>query len=99
MDTVDNLKMLYKGKKTVEVTVDSQTADAFYHKVGQEFGAGATVNQGEGSALVLTDNPKEALASILNIARETGAQIEWLNVRRDTLEDVFIHSVSRQGTE
>jgi len=99
MDTVDNLKTLYRGKKTIEITVDSPTAETFYHRLGREFGAEATVKQGEGSALVLTDNPKEALASILNIARETGAQIEWLNVRKDTLEDVFIDSVSKQGTE
>jgi hypothetical protein len=48
---------------------------------------------------VLSDNPKETLALILNVARETGVQIEWLSVRKDTLEDVFIDSVSREGSE
>jgi len=99
MDTVDNLKRLYRGKKTIEVTVDSGGADRFFERLGAALGTVATLKKGEESAVVLTDNPKETLALILTIARETAAQIEWLNVRKDTLEDVFINSVSKEEAE
>ena len=99
LDTVENLKRLYRGKKTIEVTVDSSQAGRFYARLASALGPESTLNKGAESAVVLTDNPKEALALILDAARETGAQIEWLNVRKDTLEDVFIHEVSSQGRE
>jgi ABC-2 type transport system ATP-binding protein len=96
MDTVDNLKRLYRGKKTIEVTVDTAGAELFYERLIPAIGAGATLKRGGEEGVVLTDNPKETLALILNVAKDTGAQIEWLNVRKDTLEDVFIDSVSKQ---
>lgn len=99
MDMVENLKTLYKGKKTVEISVDKPDADSFYARLRSRLGHEATLKEGEGSALVLTDSPKETLTLILEAARETGAQIEWLNVRKDTLEDVFIDSVTRQVPE
>jgi ABC-2 type transport system ATP-binding protein len=97
MDAVDSLKRRYIGKKTIEVTVDGSGAGAFYQTLEAALGGKGTVRQGEGSALVLTDNPKEALAILLQAARDTGTQIEWLNVRKDTLEDVFLESVSKEG--
>lgn len=99
MDTVENLKRLYIGKKTIEVTVNGPSSGSFYRQLDASLGAHGTLRQGEGSALVLTDSPKEALALILSMARDSGAQIEWLNVRKDTLEDVFLESVSKEGNE
>jgi ABC-2 type transport system ATP-binding protein len=96
MDTVDNLKRLYRGKKTIEVTVDPAGAEGFYGQLAPALGTGASLKRGGEEGVVLTDNPKETLAVILNVAKETGAQIEWLNVRKDTLEDVFIDSVTNQ---
>jgi len=98
LDTVGNLKNLYKGKKTIEVRVEDSGADRFYGALGHSLGSNATLNQGTEGAYVLSDNPKETLALILSVARETGVQIEWLSVRKDTLEDVFIDSVSREGS-
>jgi ABC-2 type transport system ATP-binding protein len=97
MDTVENLKNLYRGKKTIEVMVEDSGAERFYEALGSALGTKATLSQGTEGAHVLSDNPKETLALILNVARETGAQIEWLSVRKDTLEDVFIDSVSKEG--
>ena len=99
MDTVENLKNLYRGKKTIEVMVEESGTERFYQALGSALGAHATLSQGTEGAHVLSDNPKETLALILNVARETGVQIEWLSVRKDTLEDVFIDSVSREGSE
>jgi len=99
MDTVENLKNLYRGKKTIEVMVESSGVERFYEALTPALGTGATLKHGEGSTSVLSDNAKETLAVILNVARETGVQIEWLSVRKDTLEDVFIDSVSRERGE
>lgn len=99
MDTVDNLKRLYKGKKTIEVTVDGSGAEQFFGLLGSALGASASLKRGAESGVVLTDSPKETLSAILRVAQESGAQIEWLNVRKDTLEDVFIGSVTREGAE
>ncbi len=96
MDTVENLKRRYIGKKTIEVAVNGAGSEAFYQRLESSLGGTGTLRQGDGSALVLTDTPKEALALLLGIAKETGAQIEWLNVRKDTLEDVFLESVSKE---
>jgi ABC-2 type transport system ATP-binding protein len=97
LDTVDNLKRLYMGKKTIEVTVDGSGASAFYDRLGDSLGSLGSIKRAESTALILTASPKEALSVILDVAKGTGAQIEWLNVRKDTLEDVFIESVSKEG--
>ena len=97
MDTVDNLKNLYRGKRAIEVTVESSGAERFYLRLSDALGVRGSVKRGEGSAVILSDSPKDALATILAVARETDSQIEWLNVRKDTLEDVFIDSVSKEG--
>ncbi len=97
MDTVDNLKNMYKGKKTIELTVESSGAERFYERLATTLGTQANLKRESESAAVLSDNPKETLAAILGVAKETGAQIEWLSVRKDTLEDVFIDSVSREN--
>lgn len=100
LDTVDNLKRLYIGKKTIEVTVgDGSDASTFYDRLDGSLGSLGSVKRTESTALILTSSPKETLSVILDVAKETGAQIDWLNVRKDTLEDVFIESVSKEGGE
>jgi ABC-2 type transport system ATP-binding protein len=96
MDTVESLKRRYIGKKTIEVTVAGAGSEEFYRRLDSSLGAHGTLREGDGSALVLTDAPKEALALLLGLAKETGVQIDWLNIRKDTLEDVFLESVSKE---
>ncbi len=94
LDTVENLKMLYGGKKTVEVAVGNGHAATFYNALKEILGeTGVRVN--EDSALILTENPKETLQKIIELSQTRDIQIEWLNVRKNTLEDVFIDSVSK----
>ena len=49
------------------------------------------------SATILTDDPKTSLGMILEVARRSEATLEWLNVRQNTLEDVFLESVANGG--
>jgi ABC-2 type transport system ATP-binding protein len=96
LDTVENLKKLYGGKKTVEATIGNGGGKRFFQLLEERLGpAGLKICQN--SALILTENPKEVLQTIVELSQTTGSQIEWLNVRSNTLEDVFINSVSVGG--
>jgi len=35
---------------------------------------------------------------MIDLSQTVGVQIEWLNVRKNTLEDVFVDSVTRGET-
>ena len=94
MDTVENLKRLYRGKKTVEVTLSGGDATAFYGSLKARL-VGSEVKADGNSAVILTDDPKEALRRIVELSQTTGVQMDWLNVRKNTLEDVFIGSVTK----
>jgi ABC-2 type transport system ATP-binding protein len=98
MDSVENLKKLYGGKKTVEVTIGNGGAQAFYRALKERIG-GTDLRIDKGSVLILTENPKEVLQIIVDLSHMMGAQIDWLNVRKNTLEDVFIGSISNGGSE
>jgi ABC-2 type transport system ATP-binding protein len=96
LDTVENLKKLYGGKKTVEATIGNGGGKRFFQLLEERLGpTGLKISQN--SALILTENPKEVLQTIVELSQTTGSQIEWLNVRSNTLEDVFINSVSAGG--
>jgi ABC-2 type transport system ATP-binding protein len=97
LDELENLKRLYGGKKTVELTVGDGQSTRFFFALTERLGARASVTTSGGSAVILTDDPKEALAKIVELSQSMGVQLEWLNVRKNTLEDVFLHSVGREG--
>ncbi|MGP8124457.1 MAG: ATP-binding cassette domain-containing protein [Nitrososphaerales archaeon] len=94
MDTVENLKRLYGGKKTVEVTLAGGDVASFFESLKMKLD-GSEVKVEGNSAVILTDDPKTALQRIMELSQTTGAQVDWLNVRKNTLEDVFIGSVTR----
>lgn len=97
LDEVENLKRLYGGKKTIDLTVDPASAAAFLPALTQALGDGTSVTPSGESVVILTDDPKESLARILELAQKTGVQLEWISVRKNTLEDVFLRSVSHGG--
>jgi len=94
MDTVENLKRLYGGKKTVEVTLAEGDASRFFENLKTKLDGSELKVEGS-SAIIVTNDPKEALQRIMELSQATGTQVDWLNVRKNTLEDVFIGSVTR----
>ncbi len=98
-DDLENLKRLYGGKKTIDLTVRDGDAARFYAALSDALGARASVRPSGGSAVILTDDPRATLASIVELSQTTGVQLEWLNVRLNTLEDVFLRSVRHEGGE
>jgi ABC-2 type transport system ATP-binding protein len=96
-DSVSNLKRLYTGKKTVEVSSDPTHAAMFFAALAERAGADSQLTVHGSAATLLTDDPKETLATILEVAGRSGAALEWLNVRGNTLEDVFLRTVTNGG--
>jgi ABC-2 type transport system ATP-binding protein len=95
LDELENLKRLYGGKKTVDLTVSDGDSPRFYAALTERLGARASVTTNAGSAVILTDDPKDALSGIVELSQRMGVQLEWVNVRQNTLEDVFLRSVGR----
>ena len=97
LDAVENLKRLYGGKKTIDITVGNGSAVGFYSSLVEALGTQVTVTVEGDSAVLLTDDPKETLATIIDLSRRRGVALEWVSVRKNTLEDVFLRSVSHEG--
>jgi len=97
LDSIENLKRLYRGKKTVDLTVGGGDTTRFYRELTERLGTRATVSTNGKVAVILTDDPKEVLSLVAELSQATGVQLEWLNVRQNTLEDVFLQSVGRGG--
>ncbi|HEV8049291.1 MAG TPA: ABC transporter ATP-binding protein, partial [Thermoplasmata archaeon] len=97
LDTVENLKRLYGGKKTIDLTVGGGDVAKFYATLAERLGSQSTVTASGGAAVILTDDPKAALSEIAELSQRLGVHLEWLNVRQNTLEDVFLKSVNRGG--
>ncbi|HTT16235.1 MAG TPA: ABC transporter ATP-binding protein [Thermoplasmata archaeon] len=96
-DSVANLKRLYSGKKTVDVTADAEHAEPFFARLRERSAGRATLTVQGAAGTILTDDPKATLGTIVEVAQGTGATLEWLNVRGNTLEDVFLSSVATGG--
>jgi ABC-2 type transport system ATP-binding protein len=97
LDSLENLKQLYGGKKTIDLKISNGNADRFYPALAARLGAAATLTAKQNSAVILTDDPKDALSKIAELTQTLGVQLEWLNVRQNTLEDVFLRSVGHGG--
>ena len=94
MDTVENLMRLYGGNMTVEVTLAGGDGREFFERLRTRLDGSELKAEGN-SAVILTDDPKGALQCIMELSQETGAEVDWLIIRKNTLEDVFISSVTK----
>ncbi len=97
LDEVENLKRLYGGKKTIDLTVPLGSAATFFPALEAGLGPGTSLTSEGDSVVILTDDPKESLARILELSQKMGVQLEWVSVRKNTLEDVFLRSVAHGG--
>ncbi len=96
LDEVENLKRLYGGKKTIDLTVAGGDPTTYFARLRDALGSGATLKTNATAAVILTDDPKQTLAAIVDLSRTLEVQIVWLNVRTNTLEDVFLRSVQHR---
>jgi ABC-2 type transport system ATP-binding protein len=93
LDTVESLKRLYLGKRTIDLSLGAADAPRFFGELSGALGSGAKVSVQGTSAVVVVDDAKASLAAIVGLSQRLGVQLEWLTVRPNTLEDVFLHSI------
>ena len=93
-DTIAALKTGYNGLKTVEVKIvgDQTGAKSMFSKVSSgrvepPFESGLPYR-------IVTENTQETMQEIIKLAMTESVQIEWLNVRAVSLEDVFISTIA-----
>ncbi len=103
LDTVENLKRLYGGTKAIEVSLApangiNPSYHAFFERLRELHSDIEIARQASNQepAVLVSKNPEKVIASIVSVASEQRAKIEWLNVRKSTLEDVFIETVSQE---
>jgi ABC-2 type transport system ATP-binding protein len=97
LDTVASLKHLYSGKRTIDLSLSPADAPRFFEALPAALGPGATVSVAGNSAVVLVEDAKGSLAAIVELTQRLGVQLEWLTVRANTLEDVFLRSIAPGG--
>ncbi len=94
LDTVENLKRLYSGKKTIDLTVSASDAGRFFPALIAASGATASIKTNGNAAVLLVEDPKDSLATIVELSQRLGVHLEWLTIRQNTLEDVFLRSIA-----
>jgi ABC-2 type transport system ATP-binding protein len=96
LDTVENLKRQYRGKKTLEVSVTGPEAEKFYADLPGALAPGESWKLQGNTVVILTEDPRDALSRILQLSARHRVQFDWLNIRQNTLEDVFLQSVKSE---
>jgi ABC-2 type transport system ATP-binding protein len=101
LDTVENLKRRYGGTKAIEVGLAPSNGVApsypkFFARLSEidgELEISREPSENE-PAILISKQPEKLIETIVSVAAEQKAKIEWLNIRKSTLEDVFIETVS-----
>ncbi|AFZ70042.1 ABC-type multidrug transport system, ATPase component [Caldisphaera lagunensis DSM 15908] len=94
MDTVENLKAKYGGKKTVEFIIKGVNQEKIIDKINDSKNL---VKMNENKLIILTENPYEVVETIIDEVRKINGRIEWLNIRENTLEDVFLNVIGEEN--
>ncbi len=107
LDTVERLKRIYGGTKAIEVILASSVLnseipiyDNFFRKL-REVQVDVEVSKqptDSEPAVIVSKHPEKVIEAIISVANEQRVKIEWLNVRKSTLEDVFIEAVAPSGS-
>lgn len=106
LDTVENLKRRYGGTKAIEVSLapsngTSPSYERFFQKL-VEMHKDIQVSREASStepAILISKEPEKVIETIVAVAFEQHARIDWLNIRKSTLEDVFIETVSGESKD
>ncbi len=96
-NTVSALKTSYSGLKTVEVKLSGSQDNI--EELLNMIDSG-TVEYPETNDMpykVVTSDPQRAMQQIVSLAVSRSLQIQWLNVRAVSLEDVFIKTVQEEA--
>lgn len=103
LDTTDNLKRMYGETKAIEVLfAPSNGVQPSYEKFFELLSTShpdveISKKPGDDSpAIIVSRHPEQVIKSMISIATDLESKLEWLNVRKSTLEDVFLQTVSEE---
>ena len=101
LDTAENLKRMYGETKAIEVILSPVDGllpayDAFFSRLKHFHPDIEISKQPEGSnpAIIVSKTPEKVIETMIALTSEQKVKLEWLNIRKSTLEDVFIQTVS-----
>ena len=97
LDNLENLKRLYGGKRTIELTLGEGDAPGYFRSLQERLAPTDVLTVKDRSGILLTQEPKQALSVLVELGQTRAIQFEWLNIRKNTLEDVFLNSVEPGG--
>ncbi|EQD49436.1 ABC transporter, ATP binding protein, partial [mine drainage metagenome] len=69
LETLENLKRLYGGRKTIDLTVSGTDGSAFYTTLRSRLGGASTVTASGRSGVILTPDPKATLAVVIALSQ------------------------------
>lgn len=105
LDTTENLKRVYGGTKAIEVLfAASNGAQPSYEKFFELLSIShpdveiSKMADDDSPAVIVSRHPEQVIKSMISIATDMKSKLEWLNVRKSTLEDVFLQTVSDEET-
>lgn len=93
LDTVENLKRIYTNRTAIELQVNEANSEALFKKLSEIYGSNLYVVDNT-NAVISSEDPKDAIPTIIDLASKTGSHIEYISVRKSTLEDVLIQLLS-----
>ncbi|MDA4130350.1 MAG: ABC transporter ATP-binding protein, partial [Thaumarchaeota archaeon] len=102
LDTAENLKRIYGETKAIEISLSSGENssslpyDSFFSRLRIVHPDIEITKQPEGSnpAVIVSKEPEKVIGTVIALTSELRLKLEWLNIRKSTLEDVFIQTVS-----
>ncbi|MDG6999294.1 MAG: ABC transporter ATP-binding protein [Nitrososphaerota archaeon] len=105
LDTTENLKRVYGETKAIEVLfAASNGAQPSYEKFFELLSIShpdveiSKMADDDSPAVIVSRHPEQVIKSMISIATDMKSKLEWLNVRKSTLEDVFLQTVSDEET-
>ncbi|MGC8573754.1 MAG: ABC transporter ATP-binding protein [Caldisphaera sp.] len=94
IDTLDNLKIKYGGKRAVEFKIKNINLNDIKEKLNINHDNIKIVDD---RLIILTENPYDTVEMVIDKIKQSNGKIEWLNIRDKTLEDVFLNVIGEEN--
>jgi len=102
LDSAENLKRIYGESKAIEILLAPMNGarpsyEELFASLINLYPDLVVSRQPDDSnpAIIVSKHPESVIGTIVSLTTERKLKLEWLNIRKSTLEDVFIKTVSR----
>ncbi len=94
IDTLENLKAKYGGKRTVEFRIKNIDLSKLANMININSN---DIKINDDRLIILTENPYDIIEAVIEAVKKVNGKIEWLNIRDKTLEDVFLNVIGEEN--